>query len=86
MIAQLLLNETGQSWTIGLYIALLSVVSFTAVCFVRKSDQGRDLHIEEVHEEFIAKHPGEEVPRYCPRTWTAMPRSTAGKAPRSACN
>ena len=66
LIAQLLLNETGQSWTIGLYIALLSVVSFTAVCFVRKSDQGRDLHIEEVHEEFIAKHPGEEVPPVLP--------------------
>ncbi|PZP35464.1 MAG: MFS transporter [Kocuria rhizophila] len=66
MIAQLLLNETGQSWTIGLYIVLISIVSFTAVCFVRKSDQGRDLHVEEVHEEFVAKHPGEEVPPVLP--------------------
>ena len=66
MIAQLLLNETGQSWTIGLYIALLSVVSFTAVCFVRKSDQGRDLHVEDVHEEYVQSHPDEDVPPVMP--------------------
>ena len=61
MIAQLLLNRTGMAWTIGLYISLLSLVSFAAVCFVKKSDQGKDLHVAEVHEEYVASHPGEAV-------------------------
>ncbi|RLY94112.1 MFS transporter [Kocuria tytonicola] len=62
MIAELLLGRTGQAWTIGLYISLLSLVSFVAVCFVRKSDQGKDLHVAEVHEEYVKSHPGEIVP------------------------
>ncbi|RKQ34977.1 MFS transporter [Kocuria tytonis] len=62
MIAQLLLNRTGMAWTIGLYISLLSLVSFVAVCFVRSSDQGKDLHVAEVHEEYVKSHPGEIVP------------------------
>ena len=62
LIAQLLLNATGKGWPIGVYISLLSVVSFIAVCFVRKSDQGRDLHVADVHEEYVKTHPDEHVP------------------------
>ncbi|MGO1886282.1 MAG: MFS transporter, partial [Citricoccus sp.] len=57
MIAQLLLNQTGASWTIGLYIALLAIVSFVAVSMVPKSVEGSDLHVEEVHEQHLAEHP-----------------------------
>ncbi|MEF3119837.1 MFS transporter [Kocuria flava] len=57
MIAQLLLNETGMSWTIGVYIAALALVSFIAVSMVPKSLQGTDLHVEEVHEQYVAEHP-----------------------------
>ena len=57
MIAQLLLNETGQGWTIGVYIAALAIVSFVAVSMVPRSVEGSDLHVEEVHEQYLAEHP-----------------------------
>lgn len=57
MIAQLILNQTGQGWMIGIYMAAISLVSLIAVSMVRKSDQGRDLHVEEVHQECLAEHP-----------------------------
>jgi MFS family permease len=57
LIAQLLLNETGLSWTIGAYIAALGLVSLIAVSMVRKDIQGIDLHVQEVHNEYIAEHP-----------------------------
>jgi MFS family permease len=57
MIAQLLLNETGMSWTIGAYIAALALVSFVAVSLVPKSIQGIDLHVQEVHQDYVAAHP-----------------------------
>ncbi|MEO9247307.1 MFS transporter [Citricoccus nitrophenolicus] len=57
MIAQLLLNQTGASWTIGLYIAALAIVSFIAVSMVPKSVEGSDLHVDEAHEQHLAEHP-----------------------------
>jgi MFS family permease len=57
MIAQLLLNQTGMGWTIGVYIAVLAIISFIAVSMVPKSVEGSDLHVEEVHEEYLAEHP-----------------------------
>ncbi|KUG59247.1 MFS transporter [Serinicoccus chungangensis] len=47
LIAELLLQRTGQSWTIGVYIAVLAIVSFVAVSMVPKSLQDSDLHLEE---------------------------------------
>ncbi|MFE1103342.1 MFS transporter [Nocardiopsis alba] len=46
MIAELLLNSFGASWTIGVYIVGLSVISFAAVSLV-KVQEGRDLHADE---------------------------------------
>ncbi len=47
LIAELLLQRTGQSWSIGVYIAVLAVISFAAVSMVPKSLQDSDLHLEE---------------------------------------
>jgi MFS family permease len=56
MIAQLLLNETGMSWTIGAYISALALVSFIAVSLVPTSLQGTDLHVADGHQDHAA-HP-----------------------------
>jgi metabolite-proton symporter len=45
MIAQLLLDSTGSSWTIGLYLAAMSVISAVAVWLVPKSVEKSDLHV-----------------------------------------
>ncbi|WP_298890581.1 MFS transporter [uncultured Serinicoccus sp.] len=47
LIAELLLQRTGQSWSIGVYIAVLAIISFAAVSMVPKSLQDSDLHLEE---------------------------------------
>ncbi|OLT17158.1 MFS transporter [Serinicoccus sp. CUA-874] len=47
LIAELLLQRTGQSWTIGVYIAVLGLISFVAVSMVPKSLQDSDLHQHE---------------------------------------
>ncbi|WAP52146.1 MFS transporter [Arthrobacter sp. ATA002] len=44
-IAQMLLNETGWSPSIGIYIMVLCVISFGAVTLVRET-KGVDLHVE----------------------------------------
>ncbi|MFW0111322.1 MFS transporter [Rothia sp. CCM 9417] len=44
MIAEMILKQTGQSWIIGLYIALLAVVSLIAVSKVPRGIQEIDLH------------------------------------------
>lgn len=44
MISQFILNATGQSWMIGLYIAGISTVSLIGVLLVPKSVEGRDLN------------------------------------------
>jgi MFS family permease len=61
MIAQLLLNQTGMGWTIGVYIAVLAIISFIAVSMVPKSIEGADLHVQEVHQEYLAEHPEDAV-------------------------
>jgi MFS family permease len=61
MIAQLLLNQTGMGWTIGVYIAVLAIISFIAVSMVPKSIEGTDLHVEEVHEQYLTEHPEDAV-------------------------
>lgn len=54
MIAEMILRETGQSWMIGLYIAVLSVISIIAVSMVPKSNQEIDLHPEETKEPALS--------------------------------
>ncbi|MDN6534397.1 MAG: MHS family MFS transporter [Yaniella sp.] len=44
MISLFILNATGQSWMIGLYIAGISTVSLIGVLLVPKSVEGRDLN------------------------------------------
>jgi MFS family permease len=43
MISELILNATGKSWMIGVYIAALATVSLIAVIMVPRSVEGRDL-------------------------------------------
>ena len=43
MISELILNATGRSWMIGVYIAGLATISLIAVVMVPKSVEGRDL-------------------------------------------
>jgi hypothetical protein len=47
MISEMILNATGQSWMIGVYIAGLATVSLIAVVLVPKSVEGRDLADDE---------------------------------------
>ncbi|WP_431862313.1 MFS transporter [Micrococcus terreus] len=52
LIAQLLLDNTGVSWSIGVYIAVLALISLIAVSMVPKSIQDRDLHTHDrEHDE-----------------------------------
>lgn len=44
MIAELLLNNTGNSLSIGVYIAIMSAVSLVAVLLVSKNIQDKNLH------------------------------------------
>jgi metabolite-proton symporter len=46
MIAQWIIGTTGQSWRIGVYIAVLSAISLTAVSTV-KDPQGIDLNVRD---------------------------------------
>ena len=52
-------------------------MSFIAVCFVKKSDQGKDLHVAEVHQEYVQAHPGESVPAVA-----GEPETTSARRPR----
>lgn len=45
LIAALLLEETGHSWSIGIYIVVISLISLAAVSFVKET-RGVDLHVE----------------------------------------
>lgn len=47
LIAELLFTSTGSAYSIGIYIAVLAIISFIAVSMVPKSHQDRDLHTEE---------------------------------------
>lgn len=44
MIAQMLLNKTGTSLSIGVYIAVVSLASLIAVRMVPKGIEGKSLH------------------------------------------
>lgn len=46
MIAEVLLTETGKSWSIGAYIAIAAVISLIAVSMVPRSIQDINLHPE----------------------------------------
>ncbi len=48
MIAEMLLNATGWSGSIGIYIMVLCVISFVAVTMVKET-KGADLGVEESH-------------------------------------
>lgn len=50
MNADLILGSTGQGWTIGVYIAAVSLASLIAVSLVPRSLQGRDLQGERADE------------------------------------
>ena len=43
MIAEALISSTGQSWTIGLYIAVAALISLVGVSLVKET-KGVDLH------------------------------------------
>ncbi len=64
MIAELLLQSTGWSGSVGLYIMALCVVSFVAVT-VAGETRGNNLRVAEAHEQYLREHP-EETPAGTP--------------------
>ena len=56
MIAQLLLQSTGWSGSVGLYTMALCLVSFAAVTLAGET-RGNDLRVAEAHEEYLRQHP-----------------------------
>jgi MFS family permease len=57
-IAQGLLQTTGWSGSVGIYIMVLTVISFAAVTMVKET-KGRNLRVAEAHEEYLKEHPEE---------------------------
>ena len=55
-IAQWIIATTGQSWLVGLYMVILSVISLVAVSVI-KDPMGVDLNIKEVHDDYLRAHP-----------------------------
>jgi len=55
-IAQALMTTFNQSWTVGLYLLVLSIVSIVSVSLI-KDPMGVDLNIKEVHVENLRAHP-----------------------------
>ncbi len=55
-IAQWIVAAYGKSWLIGVYIVILSAISFIAVSMV-KDPMGVDLNDKDVHEEYLRQHP-----------------------------
>jgi MFS family permease len=55
-IAQWIISTYGQSWLVGLYLIVLSVISFAAASLVR-DPMGVDLDIKEVHQDHLREHP-----------------------------
>jgi metabolite-proton symporter len=55
-VAQWLIATYNQSWLVGTYLAILSVISLVAVSMVQ-DPMGVDLNIQEVHEEYLRQHP-----------------------------
>jgi MFS family permease len=56
MIAELLIQSTGWSGSIGIYIMALCVVSFAAVT-VAGETRGNNLRVAEAHEQYLREHP-----------------------------
>jgi MFS family permease len=56
MIAELLLQSTGWSGSVGVYVMVLCVISFAAVT-VAGETQGRSLRVAEAHDEYLRAHP-----------------------------
>lgn len=56
-IAQWIVAAYGQAWPIGVYMVILSAISFAAVSMV-KDPMGVDLDDKDVHEEHPRQHPG----------------------------
>jgi hypothetical protein len=56
MIAELLLQSTGWSGSVGVYIMVLCVISFAAVTAAGET-RGRNLRVAEAHEEYLREHP-----------------------------
>jgi MFS family permease len=55
-IAQWLIATYHQSWLVGLYLVVLSIISFVTVSLI-KDLQGVELNVKEVHEEYLHAHP-----------------------------
>jgi MFS family permease len=58
MIAELLLQSTGWSGSVGVYIMVLCVISFAAVTAAGET-RGNNLRVAEAHEEYLREHPDE---------------------------
>ncbi|MGY1593488.1 MFS transporter [Geodermatophilus sp. SYSU D00708] len=56
MIAELLIQTTGWSGSIGIYIMALCVVSLVAVT-VAGETRGNNLRVTEAHEQYLREHP-----------------------------
>jgi MFS family permease len=61
MIAQVLIESTGWSGSIGIYIMVLCVISFAAVTAAGET-WGNDLRVPEAHEQYLREHPSEAGP------------------------
>jgi metabolite-proton symporter len=56
LIAEVLLRETGTTIAIGIYIAVLCVISLVAVSMVKET-KGNNLRVDEAHQEYLRTHP-----------------------------
>ena len=54
-IAQVLLEQTGKSISIAIYIMVMTVISVAAVLWVGET-RGRNLHVEDIDPELQAAH------------------------------
>ncbi|WP_028280731.1 MFS transporter [Arthrobacter sp. H5] len=59
-IAEALLQATGWSGSVGVYIMVLCVISFIAVTTVKET-RGNNLRVAEAHEEYLRQHPEEAI-------------------------
>jgi MFS family permease len=55
-IAEWIMTSYGKTSIIGVYMVVLSVISLIAVSLV-KDVRGVDLHVREVHEDYMRAHP-----------------------------
>lgn len=53
LIAAVLLENTGHSWSIGIYVVVICLISLVAVSFVKET-RGVDLHVEH-HVNYVEK-------------------------------